>query len=756
MKKTVIKGIFTALIVVVLCFSPASVSAQTPEFLTENLKLDSSGDEVTLLQTWLSQDSDIYPEAVINGTYGPATERAVKRYQVEKGMILKNTWSNSSYGAVGPMTRANLNAEFSKNQGGISSVEALYGDALVYEKGVFISQDEKQYEVNVPVTKRLNMWVNVSALSEREMPAFADAEGYAVGVKENGKIFVASPNGKGVTLETYVEPLEWQHIAVIFTKKDAVIIHNNALTETIPLVLAEEKNFFEKIFGDILESFKILSISSSVPDSKFTSAPAKAEPVTDTTKPKGGIFDGAISFVVNLFGLSSREQKTSAVPPKIEVTYFIPTTTTPIKIVAPTLPLFPMPAKPVLIPSSGTTTVVTVVSSTTPPLVTGSTTPSSTSSTTPPLAFGSTTPTTATSTATSAPSVISFGGGSGGAGSNHAPVITLSGSASVSIPIGTVYTDPGATAQDTEDGNITANIVVGGSSVNHNIPGDYQITYNIRDSSGASATAVTRTVTVTPPASVPISQQTPTYALGPAGENVSYGVSSGESVDPVFVHVDINPLHVYVGQTQTLTVRASSASGVSSVTAVSQLDTTTLTLQLTKQSEADGIATFSTSWVVYDTHVRTYRTTFTATNGNGGTNAMTMAWSDPCSTVGPGSQGADGTLSVNCTVSAVYGLDGGTLTINNGITLTINNGGTWAWNPGKSILVNGQIVKGSGGLLKKGYLFYLDCNECVDTSTMYFFTSTPQTGYTRAASYSQSYYQSYYESSYVPFLTMIP
>lgn len=75
------------------------------------------------------------------------------------------------------------------------------------------------------------------------------------------------------------------------------------------------------------------------------------------------------------------------------------------------------------------------------------------------------------------------------------PVITLIGSASVTIEAGTTYTDAGATALDNVDGVITNSIVVV-NPVNINTPGTYTITYNVKDSANNSATQVTRTVIV--------------------------------------------------------------------------------------------------------------------------------------------------------------------------------------------------------------------------------------------------------------------
>jgi hypothetical protein len=81
---------------------------------------------------------------------------------------------------------------------------------------------------------------------------------------------------------------------------------------------------------------------------------------------------------------------------------------------------------------------------------------------------------------------------------NSPPAITLTGQGSISIAAGSNFTDPGATAADPEDGDITPNIVTGGAAVDPNTPGSYTITYDVIDSQGAAAPQVTRTVTVNP------------------------------------------------------------------------------------------------------------------------------------------------------------------------------------------------------------------------------------------------------------------
>jgi hypothetical protein len=78
---------------------------------------------------------------------------------------------------------------------------------------------------------------------------------------------------------------------------------------------------------------------------------------------------------------------------------------------------------------------------------------------------------------------------------NHAPVITLVGENPLTVLQNTVFTDPGATAFDLEDGTITPSAT---GTVNTSTLGAYSIIYTASDSQGATATPVTRVVNVVP------------------------------------------------------------------------------------------------------------------------------------------------------------------------------------------------------------------------------------------------------------------
>jgi len=108
---------------------------------------------------------------------------------------------------------------------------------------------------------------------------------------------------------------------------------------------------------------------------------------------------------------------------------------------------------------------------------------------------------------------------------NHSPVITLLGDAQIMLTVGDTYTDAGATANDSEDGNITANIVSHGM-VDTSTEGNYTITYDVTDSDGNSAPSVSRIVKVlplgqnTPPVIILVGQPIVSIVKGlPYGEN---------------------------------------------------------------------------------------------------------------------------------------------------------------------------------------------------------------------------------------------
>lgn len=82
--------------------------------LLRYLQRGMTGEDVELLQEILSTDSEIYPEGLVTGFFGPLTEKAVKRFQ-KKAAI-------EQVGVVGPKTTSKLNEILAEGAGSSGKV----------------------------------------------------------------------------------------------------------------------------------------------------------------------------------------------------------------------------------------------------------------------------------------------------------------------------------------------------------------------------------------------------------------------------------------------------------------------------------------------------------------------------------------------------------------------------------------------------------------------------------------------------------
>ena len=90
-------------------YGNSGIKPRTSEITTE-LRIGSHGEEVKLLQIWLSKDSRIYPEAITSGYFGYLTKKAVIRFQEKYASeILAPQGLKSGTGIVDILTRKKLN-----------------------------------------------------------------------------------------------------------------------------------------------------------------------------------------------------------------------------------------------------------------------------------------------------------------------------------------------------------------------------------------------------------------------------------------------------------------------------------------------------------------------------------------------------------------------------------------------------------------------------------------------------------------------
>jgi len=179
---------------------------------------------------------------------------------------------------------------------------------------------------------------------------------------------------------------------------------------------------------------------------------------------------------------------------------------------------------------------------------------------------------------------------------NTPPTITLVGANPFNMTVGTVFTDPGATADDLEDGNLTSQIVRTGS-INASTTGTYVLTYVVKDSGNLYATT-TRTVNVNP---------------------------VGDSNSPA-VTLTANPSSITVGATSTLTWTSTNTNSCSAVW-------TTATSTSGSKDVAPGVTT-------------EYSISCTGTNGTvSATTTVTVTSVPPVNPPGGGGGGGGGSLS---------------------------------------------------------------------------------------------------------------
>ena len=160
-----------------------------------------------------------------------------------------------------------------------------------------------------------------------------------------------------------------------------------------------------------------------------------------------------------------------------------------------------------------------------------------------------------------------------------APVITLLGDNPMTIEVGSTFTDPGATASDVGDGDLTSSIVITGS-VDSNTIGTYTLTYDVSDASGNAADSVTRTVNVvdtTAPIITLLGDTTVTIEVGTTYTDAGATATDNYDGDLTSSIAIVNNVDTSTIGTYTVTYNVSDASGnaADSVTrTVNVVDTT--------------------------------------------------------------------------------------------------------------------------------------------------------------------------------------
>ena len=107
----------------------ASVCATLARSFGKSATDATTGGEVTTLQKYLAQDSSIYPEGLVTGFYGDLTVAAVKRWQVQYGVVSSGDEASTGFGRIGPKTRTAMGQNCGSGGQSLSSVDAQIGQS---------------------------------------------------------------------------------------------------------------------------------------------------------------------------------------------------------------------------------------------------------------------------------------------------------------------------------------------------------------------------------------------------------------------------------------------------------------------------------------------------------------------------------------------------------------------------------------------------------------------------------------------------
>jgi hypothetical protein len=703
--------------------------AVTLSFLSRDLQYGSTGEDVKELQRNLSKYPEFYPEGEVTGFFGRATERAIQKFQDFNKIVTGKSLEEAGYGKVGPKTREKLNEFFGLKPGSAtpSPVVTLSPkqDALVdlsknlpwtAGKETFAISLSKNYltfdESDLSLDLRredeieINVWFYTSALVGGDMILLSKGKNYSVGLRDYGKIFFMGGDYSVVTTAQHIRRNVWHRLGVkykdstseFFLDGKRIYVRNGGRGDVNddPLILGgmlSDKGKITKEFEGIIDEVSISRNGLEVFHLNFN----EGKGITLKNLINNKELSGA--------SVSRRSSETVAFFVPEEVVVSEDETSVDAGILIPDI------SKDSALFFEG----IRVNSASIVSKIKNSFT-----------------------------WIIDLAGGKrlelnkkpifqilseeeakklGSAGLNDfvpAPNLAFTATQSSIDWNGETTLVWRADGADTclASGDWSGNKSTKGEQSFKNLKADKKYGLACTGKGGTSGSIVNIFVSPEPPVLPKGAQQ--------------YSVSSDSSIRPRFIDVSIDPLNVSVGDTQTLRVKVFSEVPVTEVIAETELDHQNFRLPLVRKSGDSSGEIFEASWEVFDTIVKEYKTVFTATDANGDSNNVSMAWVDPCSGI---SDTVDSSLGTDCSVSAVDGIDGANLTIPSGRTLTLNDGATFVWNPGKSITANGSIViskTGSGGKLRKGYLFYTDSDgdgRPANKTTRYFNTEPTVAGY---------------------------
>lgn len=166
MKKITNMSLVVAAIAVVSI--PALSYAAT---LTRSLELGSTGADVSSLQTFLAQDTSIYPQGLVTGYFGFLTKSAVSNFQSRNGI--------PAVGRVGPMTLPIINQQMANGManGGGGTMSNTSQAPTISNVGISTTRSSSNINWNTDESAQGVLYYSASPLILTEHPNSVDVTG---------------------------------------------------------------------------------------------------------------------------------------------------------------------------------------------------------------------------------------------------------------------------------------------------------------------------------------------------------------------------------------------------------------------------------------------------------------------------------------------------------------------------------------------------------------------------------------------------
>lgn len=255
----------------------------TSSLSIEDTDADNNG-EVSKLQQFLSQDASIYPEGRVTGYFGPATQRAVQRWQRAHSIVSSGTPDTTGYGFVGSRTRAAMacGGQATQSTNTYAPPTTTYIPPTTYTPPpVVITKSDlvpdtlkivyPSSDINIGVSQKITVTYSVGSNIVANDPAIVvrkivnagtdtSVSGYIpVSVSSGTYTFDWTPNEAG----KYQAVLNISHNNTTYPARSGVITVGNATTPT-PTNTLPGITFSSISSGNVIGSFANLPANSQI------------------------------------------------------------------------------------------------------------------------------------------------------------------------------------------------------------------------------------------------------------------------------------------------------------------------------------------------------------------------------------------------------------------------------------------------------------------------------------------------------------